>query len=132
MQTRDSIAKTTFSVMFGVFMGIIPIWGYQLITAIAFAYLLRLNKFMVIVAANISIPPLIPFIIYWSYLMGGLVLSQENNLTFNSDITFTWVKENLFQYIIGSLVLAVLASLFFGLLTYALLVRMHNRRTIID
>jgi hypothetical protein len=47
LQTGESVEKLTLSVMFGVFMGIIPIWGYQLITAIALAYLLRLNKLIV-------------------------------------------------------------------------------------
>ncbi|MFO7369423.1 MAG: DUF2062 domain-containing protein [Bacteroidales bacterium] len=132
IQTPDSVAKTTFSVMLGVFMGIIPIWGYQLITAIALAYLLRLNKLIVIVAANISIPPMIPVILYLSYLTGGWILSGESSLTFSSGIDFTWVRDNLYQYIIGSIVFAVVASALFGLLTFSLLKFYHNRRVIID
>jgi glycosyltransferase involved in cell wall biosynthesis len=130
VQTRDSITKTTLSIMFGVFMGIVPIWGYQLITAIALAYLLRLNKFIVIVAANISIPPMIPFIIYLSYLTGSWILSAEGNLTFSSDFSLAWVRDNLLQYIIGSLVLAVIASALFGLLTFTMLKWLHRRRSI--
>ena len=60
IQTGDSVSQNNLFGNAGVFMGIIPIWGYQLITAIALAYLLRLNKLIVIVAANISIPPMIP------------------------------------------------------------------------
>ncbi len=132
IQTPDSVSKTTFSVMLGVFMGIIPIWGYQLITAIALAYLLRLNKLIVIVAANISIPPMIPVILYLSYLTGGWILSGESSLTFSSGIDFNWVRDNLFQYIVGSIVFAVIASALFGLLTFSLLKLYHNRRVIID
>jgi len=132
LQTRDSLAKTTFSIMFGVFMGIVPIWGYQLITAIALAYLLRLNKFIVIVAANISIPPLIPIIIYLSYITGGWILSVNNDLTFSTDITFTWMRDNLYQYVVGSLAFAIVSSLFFGLLTYTLLKMLRRKPTIID
>ena len=72
--------KITFSVMLGVFMGIVPIWGYQLVTAIALAYLFRLNKLLVIVAANISLPPMIPLILYLSYLTGSLVLGGRAHL----------------------------------------------------
>jgi len=120
-QTGDSFAKITFSVMLGIFMGIVPIWGYQLITAIALAYILRLNKVIVIVTANISIPPMIPLILYLSYLTGGWVLSMDNNLAFSHDISFTWVRDNLFQYIVGSVVFATIASLIMGIVTFVLL-----------
>ncbi|MBN1790946.1 MAG: DUF2062 domain-containing protein [Bacteroidales bacterium] len=132
LQTGDSVAKITFSVMLGVFMGIVPIWGYQLITAIALAYFLRLNKLIVAVAANISIPPMIPFILYLSYVAGGIVLSGDNHLSFSSDISLTWVRDNLFQYIIGSLIFAVVAALFFGLLTYILLKVIRRKPALIN
>lgn len=129
-QTGDSIEKVTFSVMLGVFMGIVPIWGYQLITAIALAYLLKLNKFIVIVAANISIPPMIPLILYFSYVTGGWILSSDKHTAFSSDISFAWVRDNLFQYIIGSIVLAVIAAAIFGLLTFILL-RIFRRKPVL-
>jgi glycosyltransferase involved in cell wall biosynthesis len=121
LQTNDSIVKITLSVMLGVFMGIVPIWGYQLISAIALAYLFRLNKLIVVVAANISIPPMIPFILYLSYIAGGIVLSTDNHGSFSHEISFAWVRDNLFQYIVGSIVFASVAAIFFGLLTYVLL-----------
>lgn len=128
VHTQDSNAKTILSVMFGVFMGVVPIWGYQLVTAIALAYLFRLNKFIVIVAANISIPPMIPFILYGSYVTGGWVLQKGYNALFHaSDITFEFVKNNLYQYVVGSLVFAVLLSLCFGILTY-LMIRLFKKK----
>ncbi|MBN1157759.1 MAG: DUF2062 domain-containing protein [Bacteroidales bacterium] len=131
IHTRDSMAKTTFSVMFGVFMGIVPIWGYQLVTAIALAYLFRLNKFIVIVASNISIPPMIPFILYASYVTGGWVLRMDQNILYRtSDITFEFVKNNLYQYVVGSLVFAVIFALFSGLITY-LLLRFFKKNTVL-
>jgi glycosyltransferase involved in cell wall biosynthesis len=116
--SNDSTAKITLSVMLGVFMGIVPIWGYQLITAISLAYLLRLNKMLVIVAAQISIPPLIPFILYLSFLTGSIILGNGANLNLVSPVTLEFVKRNLFQYIMGSLTLALILSLFFGLIMY--------------
>lgn len=104
--------------MLGVFMGIAPIWGYQLITAISLAYLLRLNKILVIVAANISIPPMIPVILYLSFLTGSIVMGRGAHLQLASPVTFTFIKNNLFQYIIGSITLAIILSLFFGLIMY--------------
>jgi glycosyltransferase involved in cell wall biosynthesis len=118
LHSKDSTAKITMSVMLGVFMGIAPIWGYQLITAISLAYILRLNKILVIVAANISIPPMIPIILYLSFVTGSIILGKGVHLNLVSPVTFEFVKNNLFQYIIGSLTLAVALSLFFGLLMY--------------
>jgi len=131
LHTNDSVAKTTLSVMFGVFMGIAPIWGYQLITAIALAYLFRLNKFIVIVAANISIPPLIPFILYLSFLTGGWILNSNTNVNFNTDISFGYLKDHFFQYVLGSVVFAIVAAICFGLLSFLLLklVRRKNALT---
>lgn len=57
----------SFSIGFGVFMGIVPIWGFQLIVALFFAAIFRLNKILVIIASHVSLPPMIPFIIFLSY-----------------------------------------------------------------
>jgi uncharacterized protein (DUF2062 family) len=114
--------------MLGIFMGIAPIWGYQLITAISLAYLLRLNKFLVIVAANISIPPMIPVILYLSFVTGSIVMGRGANLNLVSPVTLTFVKNNLFQYIIGSITLAVILSLFFGLIMYLFMKLIRKNR----
>jgi glycosyltransferase involved in cell wall biosynthesis len=131
MQTADSTSKTILSVMLGVFMGIVPIWGYQLITALAMAYLLKLNKFIVAVAANISIPPMIPLILYLSYITGGYVLSVDTHPAFSKDISLAWVENNLLQYVVGSAVFAVIASVFSGLLTFLLLKVFRRKPAII-
>ena len=68
---HHSAQLKAMSVAFGIFMGIIPIWGFQLVAAIFLAILFKLNKPIVIVAANISIPPMIPVIIFLSYKMGA-------------------------------------------------------------
>ena len=131
LQSNDSLAKITVSVMFGVFMGIIPIWGYQLITAIALAYLFRLNKVLVIVGANISLPPLIPFILYLSFLAGSFVTGMRPHEALTYPVTFEFLKRNLFQYIIGSIILAVIVSLSVGISLYVIMkVIRRNRITI--
>lgn len=126
--SQDSTLKITFSLMLGIFMGIAPIWGYQLITAIALAYLLRLNKPIVIVAANISIPPMIPFILYLSYLSGSLALGEKAHLLPEYPITFEFIKNNLYQYIVGSILFAVILSLLSGLVLFITLTYYRKHR----
>jgi glycosyltransferase involved in cell wall biosynthesis len=130
LQSRDSTGKITLSVMLGVFMGIVPIWGYQLVTAIALAYLFRLNRLIVIMAANISIPPMIPLILYLSYLTGSLVLGNGFHLAFGHPITFAFVKQNLLQYILGSFIFGGMLSLAMGLMVYVLLTLIRKNRII--
>ncbi len=61
---NNSPEKLSINLAFGVFMGIVPFWGFQMLIAFALAQLLKLNKPLVILAANISLPPIIPFIIW--------------------------------------------------------------------
>ncbi len=110
------------SIAFGVFMGIVPIWGFQMLAAIFLALLLRLNKTLVIIAANISIPPMIPVIIFASYKAGAFWMGPNaTQLNFSNSISLDSIKKNLQQYIYGSITLAIIAGAFFGILTYVLL-----------
>ncbi len=117
----------SLSVAFGVFMGIIPIWGYQLVSAIFLAHVLKLNKVIVAISANISLPPLIPFILFASVKTGELILGTHTGLNFNSEITFDLIKSLLTVYITGSIVFAVVMSLFSGLISWALLAIFRRR-----
>ncbi len=110
------------SVALGICMGIMPVWGFQLVTAIFLSILLKLNKALVIIAANISIPPLIPLIIFVSYKTGAVWMKNGGgNLTLTSDLTFDSVKNNFQQYLFGSITLAIVSGILCGLLTWALL-----------
>ncbi|MBS1746987.1 MAG: DUF2062 domain-containing protein [Bacteroidetes bacterium] len=110
------------SVAFGVFMGIVPIWGFQLVTAIFLSVLFRLNKVLVILAANISIPPMIPLIIFLSYQTGSLWIHQGAvHLAMNNNISLDNISANIRQYIFGSLTLAVMAAIVFGFATFIVL-----------
>jgi glycosyltransferase involved in cell wall biosynthesis len=118
------------SVAFGVFMGIVPIWGFQLVTAIFLSILFRLNKPIVIIAANISIPPMIPLIIFLSYMMGGFWMREKAiNFSFTSDITLASIQQNFQQYIYGSITLAIVAGITLGLLTLILLKVFKKKHT---
>ncbi|MEE4255943.1 MAG: DUF2062 domain-containing protein [Bacteroidales bacterium] len=109
------------SVMVGAFMGVAPVWGWQMAIALGIAIAFRLNKIIVLAVSNISIPPMIPIILYLSYISGGMVMGRGAGIDFSSDITLEFVTENLLQYILGSLVLGVVLACLLGLITYILL-----------
>ena len=101
-------------------MGIFPVWGYQMILAVIVAHFLKLNKVITLVFSNISIPPMIPFLLYGSYVMGGWLLGQPLTLRLH-DVNFEVLKESLWQYLIGSVMLAIVCSLVGGVLAFLLL-----------
>ena len=115
----DSDRIKALSVGFGVFMGIIPIWGFQLIVAIGLAFAFRLNKALVIIAANISIPPMIPFILFLSHLTGTLWIGNRAQfISFHDPITLEMVSNNSVQYVLGAITFAIIAAVIFGAFTY--------------
>jgi len=143
LDSEESNAVKAFSAAFGIFMGIIPIWGYQMATAIVLAVFFRLNKALVLLTAQISVPPLIPFILYFSYKTGGLVLGKymdnDDFIAINdwlqNHLIPLWVEQkfpdmvgNLFQYLVGSVIFASVAATLTGLLTYGLLVTLRKRK----
>ncbi len=115
----DSNLKKALSIGFGVFMGIIPIWGFQLIVAIGLAFAFRLNKALVIIAANISIPPMIPIIIFLSHLTGTLWMGDRAQfISFHDPITLDMVGNNSVQYMLGAVTFAIIGGIIFGTFAY--------------
>jgi glycosyltransferase involved in cell wall biosynthesis len=118
----QSNLRKSVSVAFGIFMGILPIWGFQLVSAIFLAVLLRLNKGLVIVFANISIPPMIPLIIYASYRFGSFWMpANAQVISLTKTLSLSAIRYNFRQYLAGSISLAITAGLISGLVTYLLL-----------
>lgn len=110
------------SLAFGGFMGIIPIWGFQLLIGIPLAHLFRLNKALFVLAANISIPPMIPIIVFLSYKMGKPWMGNRAvDLSFDRKLTLEHMGKNLEQYLYGSVTLAVAVAVLFWLLAMILL-----------
>lgn len=131
LSETESKTKKSVSVAVGIFFGIVPIWGYQLVTAILVAYLLKLNKAIVILTANISVPVMLPAILFASLKTGELVTGEVSTITFQN-ISLENIKLNLYVYIVGAVVLSIVFSLFMGLATYLFLSLIrNNKKTIV-
>jgi uncharacterized protein (DUF2062 family) len=104
--------RLSLAVGLGLFFGIAPIWGYQMIAAAAVAHFLRLNKAITLLASNISIPPMMPLILYAALALGHWVMTGHKLvLDFPvQQITKASVLEYLGQWFVGSLILAVLVA----------------------
>lgn len=109
IHSPESNARIASAIGFGVFMGVMPIWGYQMICAFALAHILKLNKVITLVAANISLPPLIPFIIFGGYWTGCKLLGQSVIISFRQ-IDLASIGEILVQYIFGSIIFGIVLA----------------------
>jgi uncharacterized protein (DUF2062 family) len=117
----ESNLKKSAAIALGIFMGIAPVWGWQMAIALTLAIAFRLNKAITLIASNISIPPLIPFILFASYITGGLLLNNHEPLDFSAGITLDFVKKNLLQYVVGALVFGAIMGILAGIISYIFL-----------
>lgn len=106
----ESNARKAASIGFGFVMGIVPIWGFQLALGIPLAFLFKLNRVLFLTAAHISIPPMVPLILWASHALGAQLLPGGVALDL-SDISLDAVKQSLVQYVVGAVVLAAGAGL---------------------
>lgn len=127
--SEDSPEKMAASIGLGVFMGIAPLWGFQTAIVITLSVFLRLNKVLAFTFSNISLPPFIPLIIYLSLLVGGWVIpsGSHHSLFELEQISFATIQTHLFQYLIGSVVLATAMGLLFGFGSYILIKLKQNK-----
>ncbi|MBN2165434.1 MAG: DUF2062 domain-containing protein [Marinilabiliaceae bacterium] len=122
----ESNTKIAAAIGFGVFMGIFPIWGYQLLVGFSLAHFFKLNKAIFFVAANISLPPMIPFVLYLSYVTGSFLLG-EGSFVVDTELSITSITTNVKQYLIGAVALSLFAGFLFYLLSYFLLILFRKR-----
>jgi glycosyltransferase involved in cell wall biosynthesis len=106
----ESNARVAAAIGLGVFWGIAPVWGYQMILAGVTAHVLKLNKIVAVASSNISIPPMIPFILLGSFAVGGAILGRPVGFSL-ADVSFGGIAGNLLQYLVGSVALAVGAGM---------------------
>lgn len=121
IKPEESNKSKALSIGFGVFMGIVPIWGFQLLIGIPIAIFFRMNKVLFIAAANISFPPMIPFILYASYWLGQLIVTGEVNHSLLDELTIDNMGQSVAPFVIGAMSLATSAGLTFFAVSYLLL-----------
>ena len=127
----DPAEKKAFSIALGVFIGLSPIWGFHTVTVIFLALLLNLNKVIAFAFSNVSLPPFIPFILYFSLKLGSWILGESFVLSMSEIDPSIELVKYLKSYIVGSLVLSVTAAISCGILSYIFLM-LFERKKILD
>jgi len=110
--------RLSLAVGLGLFFGIVPIWGFQMVAAATVAHSLRLNKAITLLASNISIPPIAPFIFCAALVLGHWMLTGEVLKLSPHLITKQTLLEYIWHWIIGSVVLATVVAAVGTVLAY--------------
>ena len=121
LESNDSKLKKSLSIALGVFIGIAPFWGFQTILVLFLAYIFKLNKVISFAFSNVSFPLFIPFIIFASLKIGSIFIKSDAVIFSKSNQSFDAIKENLFQYVVGSFIFAAIMAFIFGFTGYVLL-----------
>lgn len=120
IRSKESNIRLAAAMGWGASCAILPIWGYQLVFALFTAHLFRLNKVLAAVFSNISVPPLIPFILYGSLMAGAWITGSAPVFSLH-EISFAIVRQSVWQYVAGSLVLALAVGTAVFLVAWAVL-----------
>jgi Uncharacterized protein conserved in bacteria (DUF2062)/Glycosyl transferase family 2 len=119
--------RMALAVGLGLFFGIAPIWGYQMLVAAAVAHRLRLNKAITLLASNISIWPVTPFVLYGALALGHWLITG-NKFSFSArEVTRTLAMQYAWQWFVGSLVLGAAVAAAGTVTTYGV-AKLFQRR----
>tara|TARA_B110000908_G_scaffold117900_1_gene138213 strand:- start:3901 stop:5076 length:1176 start_codon:yes stop_codon:yes gene_type:complete len=130
IQPNETNLNKSLSISFGFFMGIFPIWGFQLLVGIPLAMLFKLNKALFITAANISIHPMIPLLIGISYYAGSFFFDNDTLIPDFSELTLDSIKDDFVQYAVGAVIFATVAAIASFLISFILLCIFRRKKIV--
>ena len=78
--------------------------------------------------SQLTLPPLIPVIIFLSMMVGSPFVKESVSFE-NATFDLEFIKQNIVQYTIGSLILATAAAAVFGFGSYFLLKMLDPKRS---
>jgi uncharacterized protein (DUF2062 family)/SAM-dependent methyltransferase len=102
--------RAAAAVFLGLFIGIVPIYGFQLLAAVGVALLFKLNKPLTVASTFINNALLRPLIIVSAVELGYLLRSGSFRPFHLSALKGAHVKEEILAFVIGSVVLGVLVG----------------------
>lgn len=128
------------AVALGIFIGCTPLYGLHLSLCVLFARLLGVNRVKTYLAAHISTPLLMPFLLFFEVQTGRLVRGRPPLALRPSDVPRHWRWDarhlSFWQWkswedlLVGSVVLGLALALVLGLATWLLVRRGQRTREI--
>lgn len=132
LKSEDSPKKKALSIALGLFIGLSPFWGLHTLIVLGLAFFFRLNKAIAFAFSNISLPPFIPFVLYFSVQVGVWITGEKLFFSQESIMENLIAVKGLKTYLIGSFVLATVIAIISGLIGYLTLTQMAKRKIAVE
>ena len=116
-ENTQSPGRLAAAVGVGLFCGIAPIWGAQMLAAAVIAHRFRLNKAITLTASNVSFPLAAPFILAAGLILGHFLWTGRL-IQINAQHAAQKIPVYFCEWLVGSVVLAVLAGGLGALVTF--------------
>ena len=121
LKLNNTPPEIALGVSIGVFVAIMPLYGFHTLLCIVFAFLIRrANKIAILVGTNISLPPTLPLITWAGYSLGRFILGEKYpplRLSSFKGITFQKMLDFYYPLLVGSFALGVSLAVMFYFLT---------------
>jgi glycosyltransferase involved in cell wall biosynthesis len=118
--------RAAASLSLGVFLGLFPIYGFQVATLMALAFILKINKPLAFLGVGISSPPFLPFIIALAVATGRLVVPASWDAAVAHGRYGALISGGI-QWFFGSIILAFVFAGVCLAISYPVFVRLKTR-----
>lgn len=118
LDANETPLNKAFAIFIGVFIGVLPIWGVQVLSAIVSAQYFKVNKPLAIAGTHINFTPLFPVLIYFSLKIGALILGNIDVIPALDEISLVSAKTYFWLYALGCIPVAFITAFIFGTITY--------------
>ena len=124
---HESNEKVAAAIAVGVLVGILPIWGFQMMVGVAIAQFFGLNRLVVLATSNISLPPMIVGVLYGSYLCGCLIFEDAPSISMDN-ISLDIMLTSGMCYFVGAIIFAIISAVIAYIISF-LLLHLLRRKT---
>jgi len=118
--------RAAAAVFLGVFIAVVPVYGFQSLIALGLAALFRLNKPLTFGSTFVNNPLLQPFLIIMSLALGHPILTGKAWSIPEGGITGQMLREQLTSWVVGSVILGLILGCLAAAVAF-LLVRHRTR-----
>ncbi|HEY0308334.1 MAG TPA: DUF2062 domain-containing protein [Acidobacteriaceae bacterium] len=105
-----TLGRIAAAVFVGIFCGIVPIYGLQMLAALGLAVVFRLNKPLTLACTFVNNPLLQPLLVVLSVELGYLARTGSFHAWHISALTGPHLREELTSWVMGSVILGVLVG----------------------
>jgi uncharacterized protein (TIGR03546 family) len=128
LKLNNTPREIGLGVAIGAFIGIMPIYGLHTTLVIIAALLIpRVNRIALLIGANVSVPPTVPFITWIGYSIGRFLLGRDYPVFRWSDFK-NFSPEHFLDVYYALVIGSIVEGLICGVMLYFLTVWFVKRR----